>query len=395
MSAEFEHCIRCTLCVENCPVFKVNPAYPGPKQAGPDSERFRLSGNGSVDEWIKLCTQCKRCEVACPYGVNPAETILKAQLKYADEHGKVPVNLLFANNHYLGILGSLFAPIANLTTKLWITKKFFNLTGIATYLSFPKFYFRSLSKGRGTKNKGGQPKVVFFHGCFLNNNQPALGRAMIELLTGLGIEVVVPRQICCGLPALGNGDKATARRMAKKNTRILTGYIDKGYDVIYACTSCGLTLMHDYPGILAIPGADKLAENVYNLHEYILKLIEDGRIAPEFQPVERHIAYHVPCHLRAAGQGYPAVNLLRRIPGLKLTVLDDNCCGLSGSYGFKLKNAPTAIKLGQAAAKAITDSGAEAFISDCGACRMQLGHFSKLPALDPSEILMDALGKAR
>lgn len=395
MSAEFEHCIRCTLCVENCPVFKVNPAYPGPKQAGPDSERFRLSAEPSVDEWIKLCTQCKRCEVACPYGVNPAEIILKAQLKLADEHSTAPVNLLFANNHYLGVLGSWFAPLANLTTRLWLTKQIFNLVGIATYLNFPKFYFRSLSKGRGTKGRGGKKKVVFFHGCYLNNNQPALGRAMIAMLVELGLEVVVPPQICCGLPALGNGDKATARRMALKNTRIFNKYIDQGYDVVYACTSCGLTLMHDYPGILEIPGADKLAENVYNIHEYILNLIEDGVIAPEFQPVKRQIAYHVPCHLRAAGRGYPAVDLLRKIPGLELTVLDENCCGLSGSYGFKLKNAPTAIKLGQTAAKAITATGAEAFISDCGACRMQLGHFSQLPALDPSQILIEALGKPK
>ncbi|HAR49650.1 MAG TPA: hypothetical protein DCR81_06040, partial [Smithella sp.] len=26
----YEHCIRCTICVENCPVFRVNPDFPGP-----------------------------------------------------------------------------------------------------------------------------------------------------------------------------------------------------------------------------------------------------------------------------------------------------------------------------------------------------------------------------
>ena len=116
---------------------------------------------------------------------------------------------------------------------------------------------------------------------------------------------------------------------------------------------------------------------------------------PAFGPVNRRIAYHVPCHLRASGIGYPAVRLLEMIPGLELTVLDDNCCGLSGSYGFKRKNEENAVKLGRIAGDAIIQTGAEAFMSDCGACRMQLGHFSKLPALDPTQILLESLANLK
>ena len=59
MRKSFEHCIRCTICVENCPVFKVNSSYPGPKQAGPDAARFRIDGEKSIDKWINMCTQCR------------------------------------------------------------------------------------------------------------------------------------------------------------------------------------------------------------------------------------------------------------------------------------------------------------------------------------------------
>lgn len=34
----FESCIKCTVCTTACPVSRVNPRYPGPKQAGPDGE---------------------------------------------------------------------------------------------------------------------------------------------------------------------------------------------------------------------------------------------------------------------------------------------------------------------------------------------------------------------
>jgi glycerol-3-phosphate dehydrogenase subunit C len=386
----FEHCIRCTICVENCPVFRVNPEFPGPKQSGPDAQRFRMTGEKSVDSWVSLCSQCKRCEVACPYGVNPAEIILNAQIKYAGEHMRSPVAIMFANNFYLGTLGSLAAPIANRIAATGIAKKFFNLAGISTYMPFPSFDLISMNKGRRKIGKGIK-KVVFFYGCFLNFNRPDIGRKIRDLLVSLNLEVVMPSQVCCGLPALGNGQIELARKFATKNAAVFGEYINKGYDLIYSCTSCGLTLTHDYPGILGIASGKKIAENSYNINEYILRLMDENYITPDFKEVNKKIAYHVPCHLRASGIGYPAARLFAKIPGLDYTVLDDFCCGLSGSYGFKKKNQETALKVGEQAAVAIKKLNPGAVVADCGACRMQLSYLSGIPAMDPSEIITESL----
>ena len=386
----FEHCIRCTICVENCPVFRVNPEFPGPKQAGPDSQRFRMTGEKSVDNWVSLCSQCKRCEVACPYGVNPAEIILNAQIKYAGEHMRSPVAIMFANNFYLGTLGSLSAPIANRIAATGIAKKIFNFAGISTYMPFPSFDLMSMNKGRRKSGKG-LKKVVFFYGCFLNFNRPDIGRKIRDLLVSLNLEVVMPSQVCCGLPSLGNGQIDLARKFAAKNAAVFGEYINKGYDLIYSCTSCGLTLTHDYPGILGIASGKKIAENSYNINEYILRLMDENYISLDFKEINRKIAYHVPCHLRALGIGYPAVRLFAKIPGLEYTVLDDCCCGLSGSYGFKKKNQETSLKIGAQAAAAIKKSNPGAIVADCGACRMQLAYLSGIPAIDPSEIITESL----
>ena len=386
----FEHCIRCTICVENCPVFSVNPEFPGPKQAGPDSQRFRMTGEKSVDSWVSLCSQCKRCEVACPYGVNPAEIILNAQIKYAGEHMRSPVAIMFANNFYLGTLGSLAAPIANRIAATGIARKIFNFAGISTYMPFPSFDLMSMNKGRRKSGKG-LKKVVFFYGCFLNFNRPDIGRKIRDLLVSLNLEVVMPSQVCCGLPSLGNGQIDLARKFASKNAAVFGEYINKGYDLIYSCTSCGLTLTHDYPGILGIASGKKIAENSYNINEYILRLMDENYISLDFKEINRKIAYHVPCHLRALGIGYPAVRLFAKIPGLEYTVLDDCCCGLSGSYGFKKKNQETALKIGAQAASAIEKSNPGAVVADCGACRMQLAYLSGIPAIDPSEIITESL----
>lgn len=392
---KFEHCVRCTLCVENCPVFKVNPDFPGPKQAGPDAQRFRLDGERSVDGWVKLCSQCKRCEVACPYGVNVSEIILRAQLKYSSEHLSPFSAHLFANTHYLGKLGSAAAYLTNALTSTSMVKGTLRMLGLSTNLPMPEYRFLTLNRGRRRKGKFRSPtKVVFFHGCYLNYNRPDIGRKIRDLLSSLGCRVVMPRQTCCGLPALGNGDVDIARKFAVENVRELAGWVDKGYKILYACTSCGLMLVHDYPEILEVPGGRKVAENTYNVYEFMSNAIDEGSLQVEFGPVNRDIAYHIPCHLRALGIGYPAARLFEKIPGLRFHILDDNCCGLSGSYGFKKKNEKTSSALGEIAANAVRATGADAFVSDCGACKMQLGHFTGLPALDPSEIIAEALASA-
>ncbi len=376
----YEHCIRCTICVENCPVLRVNPDFPGPKQSGPDAQRFRMEREKAEDKWVLLCSQCKRCEMACPCGVEPAQIILRAQQRYGLQHPRTLAYLLFANNYYLSAIGSLTAPIANTIARTAIGKKIFRAMGIATYIPFPKFRFRTLHSQKKSLSKSTK-KVAFFYGCYINFYRPDIGRKIIQLLTSFNIDVVLPPQWCCGLPALGNGNLALARSFAQKNAASLSNYIDAGYDVVYTCTSCGLCLLHDYPGILEIPQGKKIAENSYDLYEYIVKLINEGHIDPQFREVRRKLAYHIPCHLRALGIGYPATKIMAMIPGLEYKILDDTCCGLNGSYGFKKTNESTAVQLGNRAVSLIRKTGAEAIVADCGSCRMQLAGLSGLDCL--------------
>ena len=79
----FDQCIKCTVCTVYCPVAKANPNYPGPKQCGPDGERLRIKSAEFYDDMLKLCTNCKRCETACPSGVKIGDMIAVARSKHA------------------------------------------------------------------------------------------------------------------------------------------------------------------------------------------------------------------------------------------------------------------------------------------------------------------------
>ena len=337
----------------------------------------------------------QRCEQACPYSVNPAELILKAQIKYSKENKKEFLKLLFSNYFYVGKLASVSAPIANLITSSRSGKKVMGFLGLRKDIQFPEFSFKRLKQGKqnqlSAQSNTSRKKAVFFHGCYLNSNEPETGRKIIKLMELSGIEIVVPKQVCCGLPAIGNGNLKKAESFAKKNIKVFKKYLNDGYDLIYSCTSCGHTLINEYPSLAENESGRLIAQKSFDLYEYLIMLIDEGSLIYNFTAIKEKISYHIPCHLKGTGVPYPAVELFKRVQGLELTIYDENCCGFSGSYGFKEKNRETAEKLGKIAVEALVQNNPSGIISDCGACRMQISNYTDIPVYDPIELLLKVL----
>ena len=113
----FEQCLKCSICTVYCPVSAVSPEYPGPKQAGPDAERYRMKNKEFFDDVLKMCLNCKRCEVACPNDVHIGDIIQAARIKYNTHRPKLR-DMMLANTDFVGTMASPFAPIANPILKL-------------------------------------------------------------------------------------------------------------------------------------------------------------------------------------------------------------------------------------------------------------------------------------
>ena len=139
----FEECMKCTVCTAYCPVLQVNPLYPGPKQAGPDGERLRLKDPYFFNYALKYCMNCKRCEVACHSGVNVADLIQAARIKYDRSKPKLRDTIL-ASTDFMGSLARPFAPLVNGVTKLGVTKTAMDaMLRIDRQRSFPSYSARS------------------------------------------------------------------------------------------------------------------------------------------------------------------------------------------------------------------------------------------------------------
>lgn len=137
----FEQCIKCTVCTVYCPVAAVNPAYPGPKQAGPDEERLRLKKPYFYDEALKYCINCKRCEVACPSNVKIGDIIQLARIKYSKKKPTLR-DFMLANTDLMGSLSTPLAPLVNATLGLKPVKAVLDgVLKIDHRRSFPKYAF--------------------------------------------------------------------------------------------------------------------------------------------------------------------------------------------------------------------------------------------------------------
>src|ERR671935_1371066 len=115
MRDSLDHCVKCTICETFCPVSNVTPLFPGPKYEGPQAERFRVSGEPSVDASVDYCSGCGICTQVCPQGVKIAEINSQARAKLKEKQG-IPVrDQLIARPSVTGRLSMPVAPLANLS----------------------------------------------------------------------------------------------------------------------------------------------------------------------------------------------------------------------------------------------------------------------------------------
>ena len=225
----FEQCIKCTVCTVYCPVAAVNPDYPGPKQAGPDGERLRLKRPDFYDEALKYCINCKRCEVACPSNVRIGDIIQMARIKYSKKKPKVR-DFILANTDLVGTLSTPFAPVVNATLGLKPVKAILDgVMQIDHRRTFPKYAFgtfESWYKKQAEKQARFPQQVSYFHGCYVNYNNPPLGKDLVKVMNAMGIGVqLLKKEKCCGVALIYKGFFNKAQKKAAQNIMSIREYV--------------------------------------------------------------------------------------------------------------------------------------------------------------------------
>jgi glycerol-3-phosphate dehydrogenase subunit C len=140
-----------------------------------------------------------------------------------------------------------------------------------------------------------------------------------------------------------------------------------------------------------------VAENTYDLGEYLAYFLKKGELSRDFGPVPGRMIYYPPCHLREQGIGSPYLELLKMIPGISLESVQGRfyCCGLGGIMGFKKDFHASSLQLGRDLMKKIQEINPERIVTDCLSCRIQFHQLLSYEVVHPIEILLESYDAAR
>jgi glycerol-3-phosphate dehydrogenase subunit C len=395
-----DQCIKCNICTTACPVTAVTDLFPGPKYEAPQAGRFRRPAQPVPDHSVDYCSGCRVCNMVCPTGVKIAEINARARATLV-EQGKVPPLLRLRNNLVARaeLLGKVFDPVAPPVNFLlanglvrWGMEA---VLGIHRHAPLPAFSRQRFTPWFRRHSPPPHPerKVVYFHGCSTQYYEPRIGRAAVGVLEALGCEVIVPRQNCCGLPLLSNGEFPAARRYHTSNVTSLVEYARQGIPIVGTSTSCTLTLKEEAPELLDMhdEATRLVAENTFDFNEFILPLLEAKSADLHLRPIPLDLGYHAPCQYRAHRLGLIALEVLDYIPELHIRDSKAACCGITGTYGYKKEKYEIAMSVGKPLFDFVRQVGGPLVVCDSETCRWQITHATGMPAIHPVELLAVAL----
>ena len=398
LRGSIDHCVKCTICETACPVSNVSPLFPGPKYAGPQSERYRVAGDPSVDLSVDYCSGCGICSQVCPQGVKIAEINAQARNNLNRQKGVQLRDRIITRPTWLGRAGTPAAPIANFTLTFRPARILAEKAlGVHRDAPAPKFAGRRFSKwAHARTSPPAKRKIIYFVGCGTEYYEPWEGEKVVAILEHNGFEVVVPKQDCCGLPLQSSGLFDNARKVVLRLARNLSPYVqDEDTIIVGNATSCTLMLKREAREILGLeddPDLKRVSERTYDICELLLELHDRGELKTDFQPVNETIAYHAPCQQQGHWVGKPALDLLALVPGLEVKEMNARCCGIAGTYGLKAEKYDISMAVGRDLFDQVAASGAATVACDSETCRWQIAHGTQRPAMHPLEYIHRAYG---
>jgi len=362
---------------------------------------------------VDSCTLCDMCFMTkCPY-VPPHEFDLDfphLMLRYRTLQKKnnklklVPLQLAQIDRN--AKVGVLFSKFINWISS--IKNKFFRkilevVTGIDKRVTLPVYnsetfssYFRKNKDSESIKQGSKNRKVVIYSTCFVNFNKKDTGIAALKVLRKNGVEVQESYDGCCGMPFLEQAELEKVVEQAKKVSKSLLKWVDKGYQVVTLTASCGLMLKFEWP--LLLPDNEdvkKLAKHVSDIDEYIVDISNKEGLANGLQEIDGGVTIHHACHARAQNMGIKARDMLKLIPNIKIDVVE-KCAGHGGTFGVMKETHNLAVKVGKSASRQIKNKNNKYMASDCplaGKHLKQLELDTKISndeALHPIELMAKA-----
>ena len=339
-------CVHCGLCTATCPTYQVL----GDELDSPRGRIYLIkemletgrAADAKTAKHIDRCLSCLACTTTCPSGVDYAHLIDMGRAHVNRTYrrpfmDRVSRAVLVAVMPYprrfrLALFGARLSrpfadwlPDARLKAMLQLAPK--HLPPVSRNDDAQVFPAKGVRKMR----------VALMTGCVQKALDTEINDATIRLLTRLGAEVVVPRNMgCCGGLPLHMGKEAAALPFARAMVKaVMAEHRQEGLDALVINTSgCGTTLK-DYGHLLA---RDPLAADAARVAD-LSKDVSEVIAALGLPPVEAKglaVAYHSACSLQHGQKIKTLPKDLLKAVGFRVSEPADShlCCGSAGTYNL-------------------------------------------------------------
>jgi Fe-S oxidoreductase len=387
-----------------CPSYRVTRDERHLTRGRANALRLALSGqlgpealtSKDMYETMRLCVGCKACRRECPTGVDMNRMKTEFLYHYHRKNGLSLRERLFAYMPRYAPLVSKFGRMANLRDVIpglsQLTEK---LLGLTSKRELPQWDSQPFCPEEASQTTTG-PEVVLFADSFNTYFEPQVLRDGLAVLEAAGRRVIVPRvqgssrNLCCGRTFLSSGLIDEAKREAARLLESLTPYVERGVPIVGLEPSCIFTIKDELPALLPGPQAQKLADHVQLLEEYLMKEKNAGRLNLKFRTsAPEKVLLHGHCHQKAFDAMDSTIKLLEGVPGVEVETIPSSCCGMAGSFGYQAEHYEVSMEMAELSLlPRIRQAKASEQIAACGtSCRHQIEHGSGRTVRHPISVL--------
>ncbi|HEU4387405.1 MAG TPA: heterodisulfide reductase-related iron-sulfur binding cluster, partial [Blastocatellia bacterium] len=391
----FEICHGCRLCFKYCDSF---PTLFGRLDEKYDGDVRKLTAD-DTDAVMSACFQCKLCEVQCPYTerehhefrLDFPKLVHRYTAQQTKRTGLTIRDRVLGNPDRAAAAARASLGMANLANRVRLHRVFLEkVLGIHRDKLLPDFApttFEKWAKTAGKLASGPGCEAVLFQTCYVQNNEPQLGRDTVDVFERNQVDLrCVEGLQCCGMPAWERGDLDSLRKQAAANLRILLPFVEKGAKVVAINPTCSMMMRREHPALVdpdERAAAEKVAAAVTDPSEFLWAIRNEPRFNTDFRSTPgASIAYHAPCHLRAQAVGFKGRDLLRKIPGVvPHTVME--CSGHDGTWAMTVEGFEPSARIGKKAFDGMNDANAGVWVTDCPLAALQFAQHAGVRPMHP------------
>ena len=396
----FEVCHGCRMCFKYCDSFPTLFDAIDKKHDGKVAALTAAETEAVMDD----CFQCKLCEVQCPYTPRDGHAFQLDFPKLVHRYRAVKArrtgislrDRVLGDPDAAGKAARASGGLANVMNRVsahrWMLEKTLGIHRKKLLPEFARETFSEWASNEGLMKAAPGGEAVLFQTCYVENNEPQIGRDTVEVMRRNQIDLRCARDLqCCGMPAWESGNLAELQKRAHRNLEILAPFVEQGAKVLAINPTCSMMLRREYPTLVAAPDrarAAQVAAAVRDPSEYLWSLREEPRISRDFKSHPETVAYHAPCHLRAQSVGFRGRDLIRRT-GADTTMVAE-CCGHDGTWAMKVEGFEASARIGKKAFDGMQAPEAATWVTDCPLAALQFQQHAGTKPMHPLSILARA-----